>query len=452
MSRRRSPLSRSGLFRDPFFDPYCWANCTGNAFVVRSLPDLSRAVVVADRWLTVVLAVAVVIACAVAGGERLAVGPTVPPALWPPPPWRSWSPWRRGRSCCCETRWRTPETRRSIASTSSTARRWSSSPPHWCGAGCACASSTGPCRGSPSAWARHRRRDPWRRRWGEPSATPTAPDRLLAARLAALRRRVRAAGHVAGREPWPGADDVGPRRPAGRRGVPRRRRARDRVRHGRRVHAGAGQRAAAGRGPRPGRGAARLAQPDRRDRGPRTTAARARPPRRSPATTAYRVVRDPGRDRQRRLLPTTRRRPRCWPARSTAPRPRSTSCGRSRRASTPRSSARPVSPPPSPPWPTPQPWLWSRGRSPGTASRRPSRPRRTTWSSSASTTPRRAGRLTSPWPPVARRRLVVTVEDDGPRRTDPLVRSADRIGALGGTLEIGPRSGGRRSHARSGRR
>ncbi len=34
--------------------------------------------------------------------------------------------------------------------------------------------------------------------------------------------------------------------------------------------------------------------------------------------------------------------------------------------------------------------------------------------------------------------LVVTVEDDGPGVPDPLVRSADRIGALGGTLEIGP--------------
>ncbi|CAN5765742.1 hypothetical protein BH23CHL7_BH23CHL7_05030 [soil metagenome] len=27
------------LFRDPFFDPYCWANCTDNSFLLRSLPS-----------------------------------------------------------------------------------------------------------------------------------------------------------------------------------------------------------------------------------------------------------------------------------------------------------------------------------------------------------------------------------------------------------------------------
>ena len=35
--------------------------------------------------------------------------------------------------------------------------------------------------------------------------------------------------------------------------------------------------------------------------------------------------------------------------------------------------------------------------------------------------------------------LIVTVEDDGAGDPDPLVRSTDRIGALGGTLEIGPK-------------
>ena len=41
------------LFYDPFLDPYCWANCTGNVFLVRSLPDLAIAIEVTDRWLMV---------------------------------------------------------------------------------------------------------------------------------------------------------------------------------------------------------------------------------------------------------------------------------------------------------------------------------------------------------------------------------------------------------------
>jgi hypothetical protein len=40
------------LFRDPFFDPNCWANCTDNLFLVRSLPRLARGIEVADRWFT----------------------------------------------------------------------------------------------------------------------------------------------------------------------------------------------------------------------------------------------------------------------------------------------------------------------------------------------------------------------------------------------------------------
>jgi signal transduction histidine kinase len=48
------------LFRNPFFDPNCWANCTDNDFLVRSLPQLARAIEVADRWFTVAAAAALV--------------------------------------------------------------------------------------------------------------------------------------------------------------------------------------------------------------------------------------------------------------------------------------------------------------------------------------------------------------------------------------------------------
>jgi signal transduction histidine kinase len=44
------------LFRDPYIDPTCWANCTDNVFLVRSLPALARAVTATDRWFSVVAA------------------------------------------------------------------------------------------------------------------------------------------------------------------------------------------------------------------------------------------------------------------------------------------------------------------------------------------------------------------------------------------------------------
>jgi signal transduction histidine kinase len=52
------------LFRDPFFDPRCWANCTDNVFLLRSLPQLARAMEVADRWFTAAAAAALVAVCA----------------------------------------------------------------------------------------------------------------------------------------------------------------------------------------------------------------------------------------------------------------------------------------------------------------------------------------------------------------------------------------------------
>jgi signal transduction histidine kinase len=38
------------LFRDPFFDPDCWSNCTDNVFLVRALPDVAEAIVLTHRW------------------------------------------------------------------------------------------------------------------------------------------------------------------------------------------------------------------------------------------------------------------------------------------------------------------------------------------------------------------------------------------------------------------
>ena len=52
------------LFRDPFFDPYCWINCTDNVFLVRSVPSLARGVVLADEWFTVAVVTALTVLCA----------------------------------------------------------------------------------------------------------------------------------------------------------------------------------------------------------------------------------------------------------------------------------------------------------------------------------------------------------------------------------------------------
>jgi signal transduction histidine kinase len=52
------------LFRKPFFDPNCWANCSDNALLLRSVPRLARAIEVADRWFTVAAATALVAVCA----------------------------------------------------------------------------------------------------------------------------------------------------------------------------------------------------------------------------------------------------------------------------------------------------------------------------------------------------------------------------------------------------
>jgi signal transduction histidine kinase len=75
------------LFRDPFFDPNCWANCTDNLFLLHSLPRLARAIEVADRWFTVAAAAALVTTlCAWrllrdSGPARRALLPVALPAL-----------------------------------------------------------------------------------------------------------------------------------------------------------------------------------------------------------------------------------------------------------------------------------------------------------------------------------------------------------------------------------
>jgi signal transduction histidine kinase len=74
------------LFRDPFFDPHCWNNCTDNGFLISSLPWVARGIVLADRWFTVAAATALTAVCL----WRLAIGsattrrtvlPVFPPTL-----------------------------------------------------------------------------------------------------------------------------------------------------------------------------------------------------------------------------------------------------------------------------------------------------------------------------------------------------------------------------------
>jgi signal transduction histidine kinase len=50
-----------GLVRDPFFDPGCWANCTDNVLLLRSLPGLARGIESAHRWFTVLAVIALII-------------------------------------------------------------------------------------------------------------------------------------------------------------------------------------------------------------------------------------------------------------------------------------------------------------------------------------------------------------------------------------------------------
>jgi signal transduction histidine kinase len=51
------------LFRDPFFDPNCWDNCTDNVFLVRSLPRVARGIQDADLWFSAAAAVVLATVC-----------------------------------------------------------------------------------------------------------------------------------------------------------------------------------------------------------------------------------------------------------------------------------------------------------------------------------------------------------------------------------------------------
>jgi signal transduction histidine kinase len=74
------------LFRDPYLDPGCLANCNVNFFLVRSLPSLAHAAGIADRWFAAAAAAALIAICAarlVAGSRpaRRRLLPVAVPAI-----------------------------------------------------------------------------------------------------------------------------------------------------------------------------------------------------------------------------------------------------------------------------------------------------------------------------------------------------------------------------------
>jgi len=74
------------LFRDPFFDPNCWANCSDNLFLLRSLPRLARGIETTDRWFIAAAAAALVTLCAGrllqdSGPARRTLPPVATPAI-----------------------------------------------------------------------------------------------------------------------------------------------------------------------------------------------------------------------------------------------------------------------------------------------------------------------------------------------------------------------------------
>jgi signal transduction histidine kinase len=59
------------IFRNPYVDPGCWANCSVNVFLIKPLPSLVQVVETADRWFVAAAAVVMIGFCL----ARLASGP-----------------------------------------------------------------------------------------------------------------------------------------------------------------------------------------------------------------------------------------------------------------------------------------------------------------------------------------------------------------------------------------
>jgi signal transduction histidine kinase len=74
-----SVLGRA-LFRDPFFDPNCWNNCIDNVFLLRSLPRVGRGIDDADLWFAVAVAAALATICI---RRLIAASAAARRALWP---------------------------------------------------------------------------------------------------------------------------------------------------------------------------------------------------------------------------------------------------------------------------------------------------------------------------------------------------------------------------------
>ncbi len=334
-----SALGRA-LFRDPFFDPTCWDNCTDNVFLVRSLPDVARAIQDVDLWFAVAAAAGARGGLRPAGSPRPAARPGGRCGLSSPAASHSQARRSRIRSRSPAFRSRTRATGPSRPSSSSAARR-----------------SSVIALGLPWALvqARIQRRSVARivadlgeapvsrlarARARQSDRRPRAANRLLAARRAPLRRRSRRAGPRARARVRARGHPARPGRPPGRRRHAhcggRRARARDR----RRRPARARERTPAGRGAGAAPGSARVTHADRRDRRRRAAPARARPPRRRPAAAAGALVRPAARARRRGRRRRRGARPECWTPPATRPRPPWTSCASSPTASIRRSSPR----------------------------------------------------------------------------------------------------------------